>query len=72
MISHDYLTKNSMCNFKESGFSLKVTKFEISSRGPRPWNKILIKNTKTFTSHSLFQAAIKNRLINLENVVFFF
>ena len=35
MISHDYFTKNSMCNFKESRFSLKITKFAISSRGPR-------------------------------------
>ena len=34
IISHDYFTKNSMCNFKESRFSLKVTKFAISSRGP--------------------------------------
>ena len=33
MISHDYFTKNSMCNFKEPRFSLKVTKFAISSRG---------------------------------------
>ena len=31
MISHDYFTKNSMCNFKEPQFSLKVTKFAISS-----------------------------------------
>ena len=30
-ISHDYFTKNSMCNFKEPRFSLKITKFAISS-----------------------------------------
>ena len=71
MISHDYFT-NSMCNFKEPRFSLKVTKFAISSRGPRLWNKILDNNTKAFTSYSLFQTTIKNRLINLENVVLFF
>ena len=70
MISHDYFTKNSMCNFKEPRFSLKITKFAISSRGPRLWNKILDNNTKAFTSYSLFQTTIKNRLINLENVVF--
>ena len=72
MISHDYFTKNSMCNFKEPRFSLKITKFAISSRGPRLWNKILDNNTKAFTSYSLFQTTIKNRLINLENVVLFF
>ena len=46
------LQKNSMCNFKESRFSLKITKFAISSRGPRLWNKILHNNTKALTSYS--------------------
>ena len=72
MISHDYFTKNSMCHFKEPRFSLKITKFAISSRGPRLWNKILDNNIKAVTSYSLFQTTIKNRLINLENVVLFF
>ena len=71
-ISHDYFTKNSMCNFKKPRSSLKVTKFAIPSRGPRLWNKILDNNTKAFTSYSLFQTTIKNRLINLENVALFF
>ena len=71
MILHEYFTKNSMCNYKEPRFSLKVTKFAISSRGPHLWNKILDNNTKAFTSYSLFQT-IKNRLINLENLVLFF
>ena len=72
MISHDYFIKNSMCNFNEPRFSLKVTKFAISSRGPRLWNKIFDNNTKAFTSYSLFQITIKNRLINVENVILFF
>ena len=55
----DYFTKNSMCNFKEPRFSLKVTKFAISSRGPSLWNKILDNNTKAFTSYSLFQTTMK-------------
>ena len=53
MISHDYFTKNSMCNFKEPWFSLKITKFAIPSQGPRLWNKILDNNTKAFTSYSV-------------------
>ena len=61
-----------MSNFKEPRFSFKVSKFAISSRGPRLWNKILDNNTKDFTSYSLFQTTIKNRLINLENVILFF
>ena len=54
-----------------TSFSLKITRFAISSRGPRIWNKVLDNNTKAFTSHSLFQTTIKNRVINLENVVLF-
>ena len=46
MISHDYFTKNSMCNFKKPRFNLKVTKFAKSSRGPRLWNKTLIMTLK--------------------------
>ena len=72
LISYDDFTKNSMCNFNEPQFSLKVTKFAISSRGPRIWNKILDNNTKAFTSYSLFQTTAKNRLINLENLVLFY
>ena len=55
LISHDYLTKNSIHNFKEPMFNLKITNFAMSSRGPRLWNKILDNNTKAFTSSSLFQ-----------------
>ena len=72
MISHDYFTKNCMCNFREPRFSLKITKFAISSQGPRLWNIILDNNTKAFASYSLLQTTIKNRMINLENVVLFF
>ena len=72
MILHDYFTKNSMCNYKEPRFSLKVTKSAISSRGPHLWNKIFDNNTEAFTSYSLFQTTIKNRLTNLENAVLFF
>ena len=61
-----------LCNFKEPRFRLKVTKFAILSQGPCLWNKILDNNTKAFTSYSLFQTTIKNRLINLEDVVLFF
>ena len=60
MISLDYFTENSMCNFKEPRFSLKISKFAISSRGPRLWNKTLDNNTKAFTSYSLLKTTIKN------------
>ena len=73
-ISHYYFTKNSMYNFKKPSFSLKITKFAISSHESSLWNKILDNNSKTkaFTFPFLFQKTIKNRLINLENIVLFF
>ena len=72
LISHDYFTRSSMYNFEESRFSLKITKLAILSPGPRLWNKILDNNIKAFTSASLFQKIIKNKLISLENLVSFF
>ena len=44
---------------KEPSSSLKITKFTISSRGSRLWNKILDNNTKAFISCSLFQKTVK-------------
>ena len=67
---HMIILQRTVCNnFKEPKFSLKITKFSISPRGPRLWNKILDNNTKAFTPSSLFQ---ETRMINLENVVSFF
>ena len=62
MISHDYFTKKSMCNFKEQ--------YHHEDHGSGI--NFLENNTKAFTSYSLFQITRKNRLINLENVVLFF
>ena len=39
LISLDYFTKNSMYSSKEPRFSLKITLFAVSSRGPHLWNK---------------------------------
>ena len=37
--------------FKKPRFNLKITKFAISWRGLRLWNKILDNNTDAFTLH---------------------
>ena len=67
------ILQRTVYNFREPRFSLQITTFAISSRGPRLWNKILNNNTKTFTFPSSFQKKKKkNRLINLENVLSFF
>ena len=54
LISHDCFSKNSIYNFKEPKFVLKITIFAISSRGSRLWNKILDNDTKAFKRPSFF------------------
>ena len=52
---HMIILQRTVYNFREPRFSLQITTFAISSRGPRLWNKILNNNTKTFTFPSSFQ-----------------
>ena len=46
-ISHRYPTGFSQSNFVESNILSNQTEFAVSSRGPRPWTRLLIKNRKT-------------------------
>ena len=72
IIEHNYSTRYSGCNFKEPNILLRVTKFAISSRGPRIWNKHTDKLLKTTNSLPLFKAKIKDRLIKLKNISIYF
>ena len=47
IIEHNYSTRYSEYNFKEPNILLRVTKFAISSRGSRVWNKHTDKLLKT-------------------------
>ena len=69
---HNYSTRYSEYNFKEPNILLRVTKFAISSRGPRIWNKHTDKLLKTTNSLPLFKAKIKDRLIKLKNISIYF
>ena len=69
---HNYSARYSKCNFKEPNTLFRITKFAISSRGPRIWNKHTDKLLKTKNSLPLFKAKIKNRLIKLKNISIFF
>ena len=59
IIEHNYSTKYSEYNFKEPNILFRVTKFAISSRGSRIWNKHTDKLLKTTNSLPLFKAKIK-------------
>ena len=39
IVQHNYVTRHSENNFEKPKITLKATKFVISSRGPRLWNK---------------------------------
>ena len=72
IIEHNYSTRYSEYNFKEPNILLRVTKFAISSRGPRIWNKHTDKLLKTTNSLPLFKAKIKDCLIKLKNIPIYF
>ena len=56
---------------EECKITFKATKFGISSRGPRLWNKHFDKFLKTITSALLFKARLKEYLVKLRNVTLF-
>ena len=70
IIKHNYSTRYSKYNFKEPNILFRVTKFAISSRGTRIWNKHTDKLLKTTNSLPLFK--IKDCLIKLRNISIYF
>ena len=72
IIEHNYFTRYSEHKFKEPNILFRVTKFAISSRGPRIWNKHSDKLLKTTDLLTLFKAKIKDHLIKLKNISIYF
>ena len=72
IVHHHYPTRHSENNFIEPKIYFKATKFAISSRGPRLWNSLTDKDTKTITSTPLFKRRLKNHLIKIKNVTNYF
>ena len=60
MINHKHSTRHSENNFIEPKIYFKSTKFAISSRGPRLWNRFTDHKAKTITSAPLFKAKLKD------------
>ena len=72
IIKHNYSTRYGKYNFKEPNILFRVTKFAVSSRGTRIWNKHTDKLLKTTNSLPLFKAKIKDCLIKLRNISIYF
>ena len=64
IVQHNYATRYSKNNFEEPKITLKATKFAISSRGPRLWNKHTDRLLKTITSVLVLKAKLKERISN--------
>ena len=71
IVHYQYLTRHSENNFIEPEIYFKATKFAVSSRGPRLWNSLTDKDTKTITLIPLFKRRLKNHLIKIKNINYF-
>ena len=72
IVHHHYPVRHSKNDFIEPKVYFKATKFAISSRGPRLWNSLTDKETKTITSTQLFKSKLKNHLIKVKNMTNYF
>ena len=71
-IQHQYLTRFSKNSFVESQLAYSQTKLSVSSRGPRPWNKLLDQQQKSLDRETSLKKSIKLSLLSLENGIKFF
>ena len=58
LMQHNYPTSFSKNNFKQPKLNLKITKFTISSTGPRLWKKVTTKETKALIHDKLFKTKL--------------
>ena len=69
---HKYPTKFSENCFSLKAISLKSTKYCISFRGPKIWNKFLTKEEKELQSFSIFKKVIHLKLLEGEHELEYF
>ena len=72
IVQHNYATRRSENNLEKPKITLRATKFAISSRRPRLWNKYNDRFVKTITSALVFKAKLKEYLIKLSHVTNYF
>ena len=71
-IQPQYSTRFSKNSFAEFQLVYSQTKFSVSSRGPRLWNKLLDQQQKSLDRETSFEKPIKLVLFSLENELRFF
>ena len=69
---HKYPTQFSENCFSLKAISLKSTKYCISFRGPKIWNKFLTKEEKELQSFSIFKKVIHSKLLEGEHELEYF
>ena len=62
-IAHKYQIRQSKDNFIISKRNTRITRFTISSRGPRISNSLTNNPTKTIDFYPLFKSTIKENLL---------
>ena len=62
----------SKSSFVESQLVYSQTKFSVSSRGQRLWNKLLDQQQKSLNPKTSFKKSIKLTVLSLENELRFF
>ena len=65
-IEHRYETRQSKDNFIIPKRNTEITRFAISSHGPRIWNSLTNNPTKTIDFYPLFKSIIKENLLKLK------
>ena len=71
-IEHKYETRQSKDNFIIPKRNTRITRFDISSRGPRIWNSLNNNPTKTIYFYPLFKSTIKENLLKLKTETNYF
>ena len=71
-ISHLYPTGFSQRNFVEGNIVPNQTKFAVSSRGRRLWNRILNQEQKNMAHINSFKSSVKASLLYLESEIIYF
>ena len=69
---HRYPTGFSQSNFVEGNILSNQTKFVVSSRGPRLWNRLLNEERKNMAYINGFKNSVKISLLYLENKIIYF
>ena len=71
-ISHRYPTGFSQSNFVEGNILSNQTKFAVSSRGLRLWNRLLNQEQKNMAYINGFKNSVKTSLLYLKSEIIYF